>query len=177
MNKTIKTIVATTFTAGTLLAGFSQINQVDASSVAQTHQMSTEQQNHQKLIKQIKQLAVEGKVINSESFGLGSSHNDIVKKWGNPDEGSDKNYLYYDKRQISFFGEFGHVKQINTYDHRYFDITYKEVQKEFGKPVKEVKGEDGVYWTYKTGNHTLEITFYYNDLGTAPENIKELSVY
>lgn len=177
MNKTIKTVVATTFTIGTLLAGFSQITPVDASSTIQPHQVSTQQQNNQKLVKQIKQLAAEGKVITSESFRLGSSHADIIKKWGKPDEGSDKDYLYYDKRQISFFGESGHVKQINTYDQRYYDITYKEVQKEFGKPVKEVKGEDGIYWTYKTGDHTLEITFYYNDLGTAPENIKELSVY
>ncbi|WP_028778110.1 DUF4309 domain-containing protein [Shimazuella kribbensis] len=177
MNKTIKTITVTTFTLGTLLAGFSQLSQVDASTTVQTQQGSTQQQNHQKLLKQTKQLAAEGKVINSESFGLGSSHDAIVKKWGKPDEGSDRDNLFYDKRHISFFGEAGHTKEIYSNDLSYDGVTYKEVKKEFGKPVKEVEGEDGIYLTYPAGKHTLEIAFYYNDLGSAADTIKSVSVY
>jgi hypothetical protein len=177
MNKTIKTIAVTTFTIGTLLAGFSPLSQVDASSTVQTQQVSTQQQNHPKLLKQTKQLAVEGKVINSESFGLGSSHDAIVKKWGKPDEGSDRDNLFYEKRRIIFFGKVGHTTEIYSNDLRYDEITYKEVKKALGKPVKEVKGEDAIYVTYPAGKHTLEFAFYYNDLGTAPSTIKSLSVF
>src|SRR5690606_33010907 len=55
-------------------------------------------QNHQQTIKNIKKLAIQGKTVNSENFSLQSKTSHIVKKWGEPDEGSDASYLYYSKR-------------------------------------------------------------------------------
>ncbi|WP_028777809.1 DUF4309 domain-containing protein [Shimazuella kribbensis] len=155
MNKTIKTIVATTFTVGTLLAGFSQIGLVDASPIVPTQQSTTQQQNHQKLIKETKQLAVEGKVINSESFGLDSSRDAIVKKWGKPDPDSDAQTLFYTKRQIVFELQKNKVKTVDSMDKRFENITEKEIKQALGKPNDVKRYEDGTEMYYKAGKHTL----------------------
>ena len=97
-------------------------------------------------------------------------------KWGKPDEGSDANYLSYSKRHIEFIANKGKVTEIYSFDKSYFDITYKEVKQILGKPMKEMRGEDGVYVTYKAGKHTLQIAFYYNNEGTAPSTMKDVTV-
>lgn len=134
------------------------------------------QQSHKQTIKKIKKLATQGKTVNSEKFALQSKTNDIVKKWGKPDEGSDANYLYYNKRGMSFHAQKGKVVGIFSVDKSYFDITYEEVKQTLGKSIKEVKGEDGVYVTYKAGKNILKFTFYYNNEGTEPSTLKEVSV-
>ncbi|WP_028776225.1 DUF4309 domain-containing protein [Shimazuella kribbensis] len=136
-----------------------------------------QQQSNQATIKKIRNLASQGKTVNSEKFGLQSKTNDIVKKWGKPDSGSDANHLYYDKKGIGFIAEKGKVVKIYSGDKSYWDITYKEVKQTLGKPVKEVKGEDGVYLTYKAGKNTLVFAFYYNNEGTEPSTLGEVTVY
>nr|WP_255724603.1 DUF4309 domain-containing protein [Shimazuella soli] len=125
----------------------------------------------------MKKRAIAGKTTNSENFSIGSKTKDIVKKWGKPDQGSDAEYLGYNKRKIGFFATSGRVNLIVSNDKKYSGITYKEVKRELGKPSKERKGEDGIYVTYKAGKHALEIAFYYNKAGNAPDTIKEVSVY
>ncbi|MCH5585602.1 YjgB family protein [Shimazuella sp. AN120528] len=158
MNKSIKTIIATTFTVGTLLAGISQISYAYASPITSTQHQNTQQQNHQKLIKQTKQLAAEGKVINSESFGLGSTRNAIVKKWGKPED-SDANTLFYEKRKILFELKANKVTSVDSLDKRFQSINEKEVRQALGKPNKVKHYEDGTEVYYKAGKHTLRFVF------------------
>lgn len=158
MNNSIKTVVATTFTVGALLAGISQIHIAHASSIPSVQHQYTQQQNHQKLIKQTKQLAAEGKVINSESFGLGSSRNAIIEKWGKPEE-SDANSLFYEKRKILFELKANKVTSLDSLDKKFQNITEKEVRQALGKPDKVKHYEDGTELYYKAGKHTLCFVF------------------
>jgi hypothetical protein len=172
-----KTAIVFTLATGLLITGTSltTINVSDAAPKSKI-EATVQQKSHQAAIKKIKNLATQGKTVNSEKFALRSRTSAIIKKWGKPDEGSDEAYLYYSKRNISFAAENGKVETIYSADKSYFDITYKEVKKTLGKPVQEVKGEDGIYVTYKAGKNSLEFVFYYNDEGTAPSTIKEVSV-
>jgi Skp family chaperone for outer membrane proteins len=134
-------------------------------------------QSHQQTIINIEKLASQGKTVNSENFGLQSKTDDIIKKWGKPDEGSDENWLYYSKRGMDIVAEKGKVVKIYSTDKSYYDITYKEVKRTLGKPIKEVKGQDGHYITYKAGTNTLEFAFYYNNEDTKPSTLAGVNVF
>lgn len=172
-----KSALAFSLATGLLVTG-TAITTIKTTHAAPNTKMVTtmHKQSHQQTIKNIKKLAIQGKTVNSENFSLQSKTSNIVKKWGKPDEGSDANYLYYSKRNISFHAQKEKVVGIYSADKSYFEITYKEVKQTLGKPVKEVKGEDGVYVTYKAGKNTLQFAFYYNYEGTGPSTLKEVFV-
>lgn len=128
-------------------------------------------------LSQMKAKMAEGKTINSENFGIGSSSNDITKKWGKPFDSSQNN-LWYDDRQIEFFVKAGKVTSIYSYDKRYKNISYEEVSQVFGKAVKEgrVKG-DAVYDAqYKVGKHTISFAFSLKSQNQAPNKVLSVTV-
>jgi hypothetical protein len=171
-----KTVVAYTVAAGLVIAGTATTTIQTTYAAPDLKVVVPIQKSDQATIQHIKHLAASGKTVNSENFGLGSKIQSIKKHWGNPDEASDETYVYYNKRNINFVADYGKVAIINSTDKSYFNITYKEVKKTLGKAVKEVKGEDAVYVTYKAGKNTLTIAFYYDNAGTAPSTIKQVSV-
>lgn len=170
-----KTVIACSLATGLVLTNVAP-GIINHSYAAPRTKIQIVQVKHQAQVQKIKKFAVAGKTVNSDCFGIGSKVSHIKKKWGKPDAGSDNRYLSYSKHHISFEAVGGKVTKIYSTDKSYWNITYKEVRKSLGKPVKEVKGEDAVYLTYKAGKHTLIIAFYYDNKGTGPSTIKEVTV-
>jgi hypothetical protein len=162
MNKAIKTIGATSLIVGTLLAGLSSIGvpQTDAAPLTKAQHVTVAQQNNQQIIKQTKQLAAEGKTINSDNLGLGSTSSAIIKKWGLPDPNhSDKDRLdYYQKKKVVFELKKNKVTTVYSADKRFQSLTLKEIQKVLGKGQVSYF-EDGYEVLYKAGKHNLRFIF------------------
>ncbi len=171
-----KTVIACSLATG-LVLGNVVPGIVSHSFAAPRAKIQVVQVKHQTQVQNIKKLAVAGKTVNSECFSIGSKVSHIKQKWGKPDAGSDNSYLTYGKRHITFEAVGGKVTKIQSTDKSYWNITYKEVRKGLGTPINEVKGEDGVYLTFKAGKHTLDIAFYYNNEGNAPSTIKDVTVH
>jgi Skp family chaperone for outer membrane proteins len=177
MKRWKKSAIVFTVATGLLITGTSLTTINTSLAAPNTKVVVAEHHQSQQTIKNIKKLAYQGRTVNSENFGLQSKTKDIVKKWGEPDEGSDENYLYYAKRGMDLVAKEGKVVKIYSVDKSYHGITYKEVKQTLGKPVKEVKGEDGYYLTYKAGKNTLEFAFYYNNEGTKPSTLAGVNVF
>jgi hypothetical protein len=152
MNKTIKLVLVYTLLAGLLFAG-AQIYQVYASKV-QADQL----QQHEKTLRQVKDLAQHGKLINSGAFGLNSNKNDIIKKWGKP-EMEDKWLLSYKKPSVEFQLEGTKVVALQTADESLTSIAYTEVQKVLGKGVPIENMGDLFEVHYSIGKNNLVFTF------------------
>jgi hypothetical protein len=135
------------------------------------------QQDHRHVIEKTEQLARQGKTINSENFAIGSTGEDIQKKWGKPDSNNSSEDAYtYSKRNIEFFLSKGVVTHIVSYDTNYKNITYQEVKKTLGQPSKETSGDDAFYATYECGKKLLMFSFYYDKSGKIPDTIKQIVV-
>lgn len=176
MKKMAKVMVAAAVLAGGVFGTFTA---ADVTHAAPNTNIVIAQQNHKQVIEQTVELAKKGKAINSGKFGLQSSGQQIQKEWGKPDGESDQNYLSYKKRQIDFELKNDKVKQIITYDKKYDDITFEEVDEAVGTSADRTDlryGEDGVYLTYKLGNRVLEFVFYYDDAGKEASTVKEVYV-
>lgn len=177
MKKMAKVMVAAAVLAGGVFGSFTV---ADVTHAAPNTKIVTTQQNHKQVIEQTVELAKKGKAINSGKFGLQSSGKQIQKEWGKPDgELTDQNYLSYKKRRIDFELKNDKVKQMITYDNKYDDITFEEVDKTVGDSADRTDlryGEDGVYLTYTFGSRVLEFVFYYDDAGREPSTVKEVYV-
>lgn len=165
MRKWKKSGITLSLATALLLSGFALplINTADAAPQKQEAQSTNSK--HQAILKETKKLAIAGKAINSENFGMGSVGKDIVKKWGKPSAG-DKDFLRYDDRRIYFELKSSKVNLIQSRDKNYKGITYQEVVNTLGKPDKqyfeESSGDHGyIKAVYKLGKRTLSIAFYY----------------
>ncbi|WP_028776021.1 DUF4309 domain-containing protein [Shimazuella kribbensis] len=114
--------------------------------------------NKQQLIQQVKQLAIEGKTINSDGFSLGSSRDEINKQWGTEDE-EDVNQMYYENRKAYFVLKNDKVVELYSSDEKLQDITEQEVQKALGKPDQVGQYEDGNELIYKAGDNSIAFIF------------------
>jgi hypothetical protein len=109
----------------------------------------------QKVLQNTWKLSKQGKTINSESFGIGSSRGEIEKTWGKPDGTiipySKGESVVYQDRQIQFIYDASNkVDFIETFDKRLINkIPLSKVRKILGKPVRE--GNDIV-------DHRLDLT-------------------
>ncbi|SHE87122.1 protein of unknown function [Seinonella peptonophila] len=171
MIKVGKVIVATAVLAGGFFGAFTTNEVSHAAPVVKTVNVQ-----HQKTIKDTVNKAKQGKTINSDKTGVGSTSAQIKKRWGKPDAGSDKENLYYSKWRLYF--QLEHDKTVSLYsnDKRFDNITVQEVKKEAGqKPYKTRSGADAYYLDYKEGKYTLTFGFYYDDHGK-PSTLKEVSV-
>lgn len=160
MKKITKTLLAATLLAGAIIPITANIPNADAASSNFSNEASVQKQNKQTLDK-TKKLAAQGKVINSEGFGLASKKKDILKKWGKPDStestGENLEQITYEKRGVSFSVYKGTVTSVMTKDKRILALTHDEVQKAWGKPIKHDQGAGQVYETYKAGKHEIDI--------------------
>lgn len=172
MKKMTKVVVAAAVFAGGV---FGTLFTADITSAATNTKIVSVQEDHKQIISQTVKLAKKGKTINSGKFGIHSSGKEIRKAWGEPDEGSDDQYLYYSKRKIEFVLNDDKVVFINSYDQRFANISIAEVRENVpGKPI-EKSGEDAYYLEYQLGKHVLEFAFYYDAKGK-PDTIKEVYV-
>jgi hypothetical protein len=142
MQKITNMIVATTLFISATLLGIAPIYTANA---APDTKVVTVEENHQKLIQDTLELAIQGKTINSENFGIGSKGSDIKREWGTPDPPeSDGSVYVYQKRKIWFeVSRKSRVTGICSFDERLWDITLAEVKKIAVAPEREHKGEDG----------------------------------
>lgn len=153
MKKTTKMILAYTLIAGSILAG-GQVYQVYTSSV-----YADQQKSNAHILRQTKDLAKQGRVLNSENFRMDSNKNDIIKKWGAPDLVDKWTLSYNGKRSIQFQLDGSKVVGINTTDKNLTSITYSEVQKVLGKGVSHENMGDLFEVSYKVGKNTLVFAF------------------
>lgn len=158
MKKTAKIVLACTLLSGSLLAVSSQTYAAPVFTTKVDHQ-----QQHEKTLLQTRDLAKQGKVINSETFGLKTSKQEIVKKWGQPEESdsSSDGYLDYQKRGIKFLLSSNQVDMLVSSDKNLTSITYKEVQKVLGKGSSdESDGKGDTFGVqYQAGKHLLTFIF------------------
>lgn len=181
LKKWQKNSIVFSLATGLLLSGIilPSVNTVSAAQPQQKQEVQSTNAKHQVILKHMKKLATEGKTVNSENFGIGSAGKDIVKKWGEPTS-QYKNYLQYEERNIAFELKSGKVIIIYAQDKRYDNITYQEVGKVFGKPVKQYYEEDSgdhshVRAIYKVGKRTLTIGFKHNE-DHVPTTIESLEL-
>nr|WP_255724473.1 DUF4309 domain-containing protein [Shimazuella soli] len=153
-------MLATTLLAGAIIPITASIPNAHAASKHSNAKVSIQKQ-HKQTLDQARKLAAQGKVINSEHFGLGSKKKDIVRKWGKPDAtdnmGVGQEQIDYKKRGVSFFLYKGTVTSVTTEDKRILALTHDEVLKAWGKPYKHDQGAGQVYETYKAGKHDIDI--------------------
>ncbi len=143
MKKRLQVLFAVLLAAGML---FSVVNTVTATTV---HPKSAEQ-----VLKETKQAAKNGKVINSP-FGLGTKKVAIVRKYGKPGPNSTADYLNYPKRHVFFTLEHNKVVRIVTTDPSLLKVNKDQVLKVLKKPNSSEGAAGHVYWTYDLGNNEL----------------------
>ncbi|WP_028777273.1 DUF4309 domain-containing protein [Shimazuella kribbensis] len=157
MKKIAKTLLTTTLLAGVIIPITASIPNVYAASQHDSGKSS----EHKQTLDQTRNLAAQGKVINSEHFGLGSKKKDILRKWGKPDStestGDEQEQITYEKRRVSFFVYKGIVTSVTTTDKRILALSHDEVEKAWGKPIKHDQGAGQVYETYKAGKNEIDI--------------------
>ncbi|WP_028778109.1 DUF4309 domain-containing protein [Shimazuella kribbensis] len=170
-----KKAIVFTLATGLLLsaATLSTINTASANTQKQAAQSTNVK--HQVILKQTKNLADDGKTINSEKFGVGSSTKDIIKKWGQPDNPKEEISLKYSKRQIEFLARSKKVTTVVSNDNRYEGITYQEVVDTLGLPYEYEDGKD-IIISYEAEKHTLKIAFNRSGKDQSPSTIKYLFV-
>ncbi len=121
----------------------------------QTSSNSTSQADNKTILDNIKKLAIEGKIINSE-FGVKNSNlSDIEKKLGTADKtdwvaSAKGNYSTFSKHNLVF----GSNKGAQIFEARYFDpslknLTLSEIKSAYGTPAHDVKsnGEEIIGYT------------------------------
>jgi outer membrane protein assembly factor BamE (lipoprotein component of BamABCDE complex) len=153
-----KMLLATTLLVGATLPVILSVS--DAYAVNSTKEVKTQESNKQIIDKTVK-LAAQGKVINSEQFGLGSKKQDILKKWGKP-EYTDKyenhwEVLDYTKRGVRFLLVKGQVTEVTTEDKRVLALSHKDVEQALGKPIEQDHGAGQIYETYQSGKNLIQI--------------------
>ncbi|WP_028778383.1 DUF4309 domain-containing protein [Shimazuella kribbensis] len=159
MNKTTKTMIATTLVVGSLFTGSISIPAIYAEKEPERVHVVNDVK-HEQLIKKIMYLSSKGKTINSEEFGIGSHEVDIRKKWGEPTSSNEYFLSYAEKKQTEFAIENGYVKNwVNSSDKRLEEITYEEVLKTAGKPLTNKTNEGRRFVTYQTGKYNLLLIF------------------
>ncbi|MDQ0971179.1 peptidoglycan/xylan/chitin deacetylase (PgdA/CDA1 family) [Neobacillus niacini] len=111
--------------------------------------------------KQIRDLALNGKGLNSE-FTLKTNIQRIYENWGNPDYKDKYNenfYVTYEQRGITFgFYENGEIFDIRSYDDKLQSLTYDEISAALGEPTDTRSVNDESIYVYKL-NEEMELKF------------------
>ncbi len=127
------------------------------------------------LVKQIKQQSKKYRTLNSEKFAVGSSLNDVIAAWGEPDDLGTVAANYWD-RNIRFFYDENSADRtitgIDAFDPALQTIRLKQVYREFG--TKAGKEQEGNYYvTYPLGK-AHQITFVFQSITTSNNPTLEL---
>lgn len=131
-------------------------------TVPKTHQTSTndqesENQSQVSLLREIQQLAEQGKIINSEFPVKTTVIESVKEKWGTPDKeeyiaAAKGTYITYSKRDVVFgFNKGSQIFDVRSFDKRLNQITISDVEDTLGKPenVHHFAGEELL--VYKAG--------------------------
>jgi hypothetical protein len=133
-------------------------------------------QSNSALLTEIKQLSKQGKTVNSESFRVGSSLKQVVKKWGEPEDLSTVAANYWSKNiRFLYDGEKAKqpIYQIDDFDPSLQSITYYDAVNVFGTPLIEKEQEGNYYVTYAANKRTT-ITFVFQSRFTNDNPTLEL---
>lgn len=125
------------------------------------------------VLDQTMKLASEGKVINSEKFGIGSKKKEILKKWGKP-EYQDEFTIDYMKRKVTFSFTNDVVESVSTKDQHLLKLTHDQVEKALGKPMDSDIGAGQIRELYQAGNHVVE--FHWTNITKPNGELELLSV-
>ncbi|HEX9025644.1 MAG TPA: YjgB family protein [Clostridium sp.] len=122
--------------------------------------------NENSLLKNIKTLAEEGKIINSNFADNSSNISDIEEKLGKADKsewvgGAKGNYSTYSKYNVVFgSNKGGRIFEIRSFDSRLNDITLSKVEKYFGTPDHNVTSNGEIILGYVAGaNYKILFVF------------------
>jgi peptidoglycan-N-acetylglucosamine deacetylase len=111
--------------------------------------------------KQIRDLALNGKGLNSE-FTLKTNIQKVYENWGDPDYTDKYNeyfYAMYEKRDITFgFYENGEIFDIRSYDDKLQSLTYDQIMSALGEPTDTKRVNDESIYVYKL-NEDIELKF------------------
>ncbi|MFB3164625.1 DUF4309 domain-containing protein [Neobacillus sp. 179-J 1A1 HS] len=111
--------------------------------------------------KQIRDLALNGKGLNSE-FTLKTNIQRVYENWGDPnytDKYNENFYVTYEQRGITFgFYEHGEIFDIRSYDEKLQSLTYDEISSALGKPTDTRRVNDESIYVYKL-NEEIELKF------------------
>lgn len=124
------------------------------------------------VLSQTKKAAQNGNVINSE-FGINSSKDKIIKKYGKPDQEDQTMLNYYQSKQVAFGLNKKKTIVLYTIAKEYKGLTSGNVEKELGKP-NCVEGAMGkAYWSYHLGKYLLTFQFQNGEVKTLQQVIVE----
>ncbi|SDZ16554.1 DUF4309 domain-containing protein [Thermoactinomyces sp. DSM 45892] len=102
----------------------------------------------------VKKLAESGKGFNSGEFGIGSSIEDVQKKWGKPSAGpnsSSKEATYtYNNKSTEFKVTGGRITTISYYGSDLIQFTSKDILSKLGEPTNSQESEAKTILTYET---------------------------
>ncbi|SFI70055.1 DUF4309 domain-containing protein [Thermoflavimicrobium dichotomicum] len=135
---------------------------------AETNQEKKEPIPAEQLLPQVKQLAMQGKVINCE-FALGTPLSTVKEKYGKPDQAVGHQVMY-EKQGLFFYYTRNSqiVYYISSADERYKNITMTNMKQILGKPDANVSTE-ALSFLYYAGNY--QVIFHFN-----PRNKELLSI-
>ncbi len=158
-----KKIIIGTIASATILMGGTALASTSSKTGATVQVTSNQEQQ----IKQIVNLAGQGKVVTGK-FSLGSTSNEIIKKWGKPSE-QNSGYLNYEKRSTVFGLDEKKqiVNSITTEDKKLNTISLKAVKSTLGKPVVEylTDGDHEQMVVYETKGTKITFSFEYTNHG------------
>ncbi|TCP66071.1 DUF4309 domain-containing protein [Baia soyae] len=105
----------------------------------------------------IKKLTESGKGFNSGDFGIGSSIEDVQKKWGKPSatpNSSSKETTYtYNDKATEFKVTGGQITTISYYASDLIQFTSKDIISKLGQPTNTQESEAKTVLTYQTGGY------------------------
>lgn len=124
----------------------------------QTPSNSTSQADNKTILDNIKKLALEGKIINSE-FGVKNSNlSDIEKKLGTSDKtewvaSAKGNYSTFSKHNLVFGSNKGdQIFEARSFDPSLKNLTLLEIKSTYGTPAHDVKTNGEEIIGYTAGN-------------------------
>ncbi|MDQ0417133.1 hypothetical protein J2Z48_001305 [Croceifilum oryzae] len=107
----------------------------------------------------IKKLTESGKGFNSGEFGIGSSIEDIQKKWGKPSaspNSSSKDSTYtYNNKATEFKVTGGQITTISYYASDLIQFTSKDIISKLGEPTNKQESETKTMLTYQMGGYKV----------------------
>ncbi|SFX65252.1 protein of unknown function [Thermoactinomyces sp. DSM 45891] len=103
----------------------------------------------------VKKLAESGKGFNSGEFGIGSSIEDVQKKWGKPSaspNSSSKETTYtYNNKSTEFKVTGGQITTISYYGSDLIQFTSKDILSKLGEPTHTQESEAKTILIYEAG--------------------------
>ncbi|WP_238886265.1 YjgB family protein [Clostridium sp. YIM B02551] len=155
----------------------------DEGNTANNNTNNSEQQGNNtqnSLLESIKNLAKQGKIINSDFKAKTTNLQDVEKAWGKADKSewvsaAKGMYTTYSKRNVVFGSNKGdQVFEVRSYDKKLNGVTLQMVKKYFGNPAYNVKsnGEEILGYVASTD---FKILFVFS--GTSGSNDTKLDHY